>query len=385
MQTGAKIGIGVAILLGLIGITFLILWALKVWPFSETTSTAEEDIRKAEESQNPSPNDPSLNDPSLNDPLPNDPLPNDPNIVRVFLLAGQSNAVGNVKSIFGRRHLDALQKGTSVADNENIITSEYGSNEYMNSFYNPVKANNTAKALNNSILYSGLGVATIDGDIYIHEYPGRGEEENILRTPIVEFHQTIDINLGNLNSPDEYFGPEYPIAAGLASGLNNNFAIVKVCEGGADLYEKWRASVNADRSSKESLLPVLLKAVTSAEADIVSRGKIPIISGLFWVQGFNDKLDSVFAADYSNGLTALIAEVREYFSKPKLPVIIAQSTSQGNNSTPTVAQGQQKVADGDPNVYIIPTDDLSEFYHYDSGSMLVMGDRLQNAYLTNVI
>ena len=67
-----------------------------------------------------------------------------------------------------------------------------------------------------------------------------------------------------------------------------------------------------------------------------------------------------------------------------LPVIVVEigAWAQSMEFGDVVASAQQSVAAADPNLGIVPTDDLSGFYHYDPAAQLIIGERIAKLLLS---
>jgi hypothetical protein len=108
-------------------------------------------------------------------------------------------------------------------------------------------------------------------------------------------------------------------------------------------------------------------------------------SAFVWFQGENDA-QVAEGADYEKNLKNFIADVRKDVGSPTLPVVIVQIGKWGqsfrvNNVAigVAVADAQTKVVKEDKYARIVNTADLSGFYHYDSASQLIIGERVSLA------
>ena len=66
-------------------------------------------------------------------------------------------------------------------------------------------------------------------------------------------------------------------------------------------------------------------------------------------------------------------------NSPELPVVIVEARSEGELKTIQIAQNN--VAQADRNTSIVNSKDLSDCFHYDSGSQIIIGERIGNSML----
>lgn len=149
------------------------------------------------------------------------------------------------------------------------------------------------------------------------------------------------VRKGDLGSPFSgndtgKIGPEY--AFGQVIGdfyASDDVLIIKCAWGGRDLAEKFRPpSAVADRGGQAG---DFYNAIIDYSREVLNNlgtefpewtGQGYEIVGFGWHQGYNDRINSTFSAEYKDNLPDLIEDLREVFNKPNLPVVIA-STGMG--------------------------------------------------------
>jgi len=114
------------------------------------------------------------------------------------------------------------------------------------------------------------------------------------------------------------FGPEIKLGRGLADALNDDVAVVKFAINATSLAQDW----NPD--DPESLYAELTGIVANALAELADMGLTPQVSGFFWMQGEWDCFTEQDALAYDENLTHLIDVVREEYSDAGLPFVFGR-------------------------------------------------------------
>jgi hypothetical protein len=109
-------------------------------------------------------------------------------------------------------------------------------------------------------------------------------------------------------------------------------------------------------------------------------------AGFAWMQGESDATYEPYALAYADNLAHLVARVREETGEPELPVVLGKiSTEPYWTYSADVRAAETTVADADPYVFAVETDDLprnpADLAHYDGVSERVMGQRFATAFL----
>ena len=165
------------------------------------------------------------------------------------------------------------------------------------------------------------------------------------------------------------FGPEL----GFGIKVSEKFpkaSILKLTMGGSSLNDSWRL----DGTLYKALLNETQKALLRTNARL---------GGFIWFQGFNDQFENIYCQSlpnkYESNLKHFMTMVRKDLNMPNLPVVIIEARNGGE--LPTIQRAQNAVAVVDQSISLVPSKDLSECFHYDSGSQILIGERAGNAML----
>ena len=267
------------------------------------------------------------------------------NTAKVILLAGQSNAVGISESILLKQQ---------------ISQKEYDA--YANGYSN-VK-----------ILY-------------------RTDKESVTQNRSDVF---VNVKLGQGVSTAS-FGPEVGLAAYLNEAYpDETFYIIKYAVGGTNTYANW----NANDSTRNQQLLEFKNTIDKGLALLENDGLEPEIVGFLWMQGEGDSVQFYYANGYYERAGALVKYIRElyaeYSAAEEIPFIDATVNDSGMfASWFLVNEMKRKYAAESGNNYLIDTvshglttlHDNSDYAHYDSLSMLLLGrlfgDRLSRIFNQN--
>lgn len=218
---------------------------------------------------------------------------------------------------------------------------------------------------------------------------------------------------------NQRYGPELTFGRALADAFpGQTIAIVKMSQGGTNIFEHWGRGLPADSDPmyayKSQLYHALLGALDSAAGtqdlaypDEVTRLDNAIarleadgldyeLAGLLWMQGENEATGSA-AFDYEGLLTGFISALREDLGAPSLPFVIGRISDNlyASNGGPIPAGGdaqidavraaQVAVADADAEVEWVDTDDLdarpNDAWHFSSEAYQILGQRMADAYI----
>lgn len=165
-----------------------------------------------------------------------------------------------------------------------------------------------------------------------------------------------------------YMGAE--ITLGRAVG---NCALIKCATNGTSLAGDWNPSVSTGTQCFQRMLDFIA-------ARIADLGEATDTPTLVWIQGETDADAVAFANAYQTNLTAMIAAWRGVYAGSRV-VISALSTRSARPYQATVRAAQQAIADADPLVKLVPTDDLplrSDDTHYTTDSFIKLGARISD-------
>ncbi len=182
-------------------------------------------------------------------------------------------------------------------------------------------------------------------------------------------------------------GPEVSFGRTLADA-GRAVALVKHAVGGTDLAFYWNPGSPHGNGSPGEGYRVFEAAVGTAAATLDAAGAPWRWAGFVWMQGESDALDLSLAYAYEANLTGLIAAVRDLTGEPELPAAIGLISTQSNwTYAEIVRDAQTSVAEADPTVVYVETDDLPrntlDTSHYDGPSERVLGVRFAAALLAN--
>jgi alpha-galactosidase len=149
-------------------------------------------------------------------------------------------------------------------------------------------------------------------------------------------------------------GPEYGFGLVVGSQLGDNVLIIKYAFGGRSLAVDFRppSAVAARGGAIGPYYTGMLLRINQVIADLPTyypayqlADKYEIV-GFGWHQGFNDRINASFTAEYEANMTNLIKDLRTDLQVPNLPVVIGDT---GMSNAPTgvgsLVAAQANVAD----------------------------------------
>ncbi len=289
----------------------------------------------------------------------------------MFLLAGQSNMEGNVDLPLFTSVLEELRPGSDDDLQERLIAALHYwyfevDDGYASYGWSPAMAELETSAL---IAY---------------------RDQGLLDAGLTEPHPELYCSFGdaavtplalNCGHP---FGPELMAGHAWAAAGRSTTSFVKVARGGTTLFTDWRSpsaggEVGSDYRRLRRTIASLATDPAVVHPDCATE---ECRWGAFvWFQGENDSFEQSHSERYEHNLRSLLADVRAEVGVPELPVIVVQTGAwaQSLYFGEGVAAAQQRVVDGDEHAQLIPTDDLSGFYHYDPVAQLVIGKQVADA------
>lgn len=165
------------------------------------------------------------------------------------------------------------------------------------------------------------------------------------------------------------FGPELGFGLRVAQSIDNP-VLLKVTMGGSSLNDSWRIS----GPLYQRLIQETLNAMEQNNLEL---------GGFVWFQGFNDQFESVYceplAPLYEENLNRFLFNVRKDLNAPNLPVVIVESRN--GEQLNLIQQAQNCVVTADENAALAVSKDLSDCFHYGSGSQIIIGERAANKML----
>lgn len=196
-------------------------------------------------------------------------------------------------------------------------------------------------------------------------------------------------------APGESFGPELTFARSIKAAGVGRIAIIKAAVGGTTVAFDWNPDAPANG---QKLYPRTLRLVREALKELDRRGLRYQLEAVLWHQGENDMLDRKLNTQYAAGLTRLIARLRADLNAPGLPWFIAEASEKGiwgmdNRANLAILRQQQdRVLEEDPRLRWVPTSHLAfevmgsgqPHYHFGTQGQLQLGQAFGAAYLKSI-
>jgi len=187
----------------------------------------------------------------------------------------------------------------------------------------------------------------------------------------------------------DLFGPELKFGHMIGDHAKQKILIFKSCIGGTTLYNDWlppsAASIAGRKTGYlyETMVIRFWNLINNLDEVYPGHAANEYeIAGMLWLQGENDSCEYEFAKDYKENLVHFINDVRNDFDEPYMPFIIAEINDSGCWVHQDLIRKAQRYADDNiPNTSLIRTSDLSPNYHYDSESIVTIGERFADAAL----
>jgi hypothetical protein len=189
---------------------------------------------------------------------------------------------------------------------------------------------------------------------------------------------------------DRFYGPEITLGRAVADRCNNDVAIVKFAYRGTTLFQ--RPGMDWNVNSRGELYDRMLAEIDSAFANIRARGDEPILSGLAWMQGESDAKtvgsdappQPLAAESYQGNLSDLIGDLRARYDRPNLRVALGMVSLEPSNhygefgAGDTIRAAQRALAQADRLITVVRTDDLlqPDGLHYAPQAYQTLGYRM---------
>ncbi len=252
--------------------------------------------------------------------------------LKVVILAGQSNMQGKASAEIGRDPNNSANTNLagglgSLRNLLNRIPAKYG---YLADPANPIGGGSPGW-----ITRSDVGV-TYWSD------PGTGENRR----------GNLDANFGDTGGQGR-IGPEYSFGLVVGSQLGDKVLLIKYAFGGKSLAVDFRppgavaqrgGTVGPYYTGMVARVNQVLASLSTYYPAYTGGGYE--IAGFAWHQGWNDRINTAYTAEYEANLTNLIRDIRTQFSVPNLPVVIGDT---GMDNAPigagSLIEAQGNVAD----------------------------------------
>jgi len=186
--------------------------------------------------------------------------------------------------------------------------------------------------------------------------------------------------------PVTRFGPEITmgrsLADGLGDGVTTQVAIIKYARGATNLYANWKAGGDNTLTGDGAAYQSFQTSVDEGLAALAAKypNAIIEIQGMLWVQGEWDALQLSNAQNYQTNLTSFIADIRLTYGA-NLPFVISRLSSGQTYldaaSLATVQAAQDAVAAADLWANVFNTDSFALFndeLHFDELGLQQIGN-----------
>ena len=171
------------------------------------------------------------------------------------------------------------------------------------------------------------------------------------------------------------FGPEIGFGRTLAEQCKDKVAIFKFALNGSALHAHWKPIGN------DGFLQALIDHYRHADTDLREMGWDPVPSGLLWMQGESDAADETASEIYDENLEALVDRLRREFHC-LLPVVIPRIYHKNRLFADKVRSAQSTFAESDDLTVCFDTDDLERDAinqgHYNWKGLLQLGIQAAN-------
>ncbi|MFN7021651.1 MAG: sialate O-acetylesterase [Phycisphaerales bacterium] len=219
----------------------------------------------------------------------------EPKPLKVFVLAGQSNMVGQgVVDLAGKDHNDG--KGTLAT-----LLGDPAKSDRLKHLQDPA------------------GQWRVRDDVWVRFQP---EGAALRAGPLAVGYTRYD--------GKHHFGPELQFGHVLGDFLENEVLIIKTAWGGKSLYADFRPPSSGGTTGPYYTLMIeqIREALANIKRDFPqSKAEGYELAGLVWYQGWNDGCDTKHAVpEYERNLVNLIRDVRKDLGVPNLPVVVGELT-----------------------------------------------------------
>lgn len=232
----------------------------------------------------------------------------------------------------------------------------------------------------------------------INQFPGfegaGTPQEDVLFVRLPDAGQSEPAAWGRLE-PSDSFGPEITFARSFKARDSSPLAIIKSAVGGTTVAFDW----NPDAPDPgQKLYPRTLRLVRDSLKELDRRGLRYELAGVMWHQGENDMLDRKLNTQYAEGLTRLIARMRQDLNAPALKWFMGEVSEKGiwgmdNRSNLSILRQQQdRVLRLDPLLRWVPTSRLAfevmdsgqPHYHFGTQGQLQLGQVFAGVYFEDL-
>lgn len=227
-------------------------------------------------------------------------------IIRVFLLAGQSNMEG--QGVVDLDHPKYYNGGKGIL--KNVFKKE----SFQSKFPYVLDRN---------------GKFAIREDVFVRFDTRHGLKKGPLGIGFTSYE-------GN-----HHIGPEFQFGHVLGIHSKEPVLLVKTAWGGKSLFKDFRPPSSSGNTGEFYLKMIaeINEGIMNIEKDFPElQGLKPEISGFVWFQGWNDMFNESARDQYKNNLVNLITDLRSELNLPQLPVVIGELGNSGPNANKSMQQ-----------------------------------------------
>jgi hypothetical protein len=158
---------------------------------------------------------------------------------------------------------------------------------------------------------------------------------------LVRYQTPHELKVGNLAigfavyPGKHHIGPELQIGHLVGDHFDENVLLIKTCWGGKSLYKDFRPPSAGGETGEFYLKMVkeVQNVLEQAGDEMPSlKGAKLELAGFFWFQGWNDMFDEKARSEYAVNLVNLIDDFRKTFRVPELPVVIGETGNMGSDA-----------------------------------------------------
>ncbi|MDF1756504.1 MAG: sialate O-acetylesterase [Verrucomicrobiales bacterium] len=188
---------------------------------------------------------------------------------------------------------------------------------------------------------------------------------------------------GNYSNDSGGFGPEIGFCQSILSKRpESKIAILKVAFSGTGIQTDWNPDAESDPDSCYRALVHEMK-LASAAAD--QDGILLNLKALLWIQGESDA-NAQDAKHYADRLEKLITHLRQDLNSPEMTVLLAVNTQFGlgnNTYISDIVNAQKKVASSDSRTVYVDTAKapVINTAHYSTQGTIEVGNALAKAWI----
>lgn len=289
-----------------------------------------------------------------------------PGIVRVFVLAGQSNMVGH---------------GVVDLDDPKDYNGGKGTLEQVMNLPENVEGMKHLKASD--------GSWAVRDDVFVYYQVGER----------VKF-SGLSIGFTRRQGEPHHFGPELQLGHILGDAFEEPVLLIKTAWGGKSLQKDFRPPSSATDGEKAG--DFYTKMCAEIDSALKKAASLPEfanrkleVSGFVWQQGWNDMVNVEATTEYATNLKNLISDVRLHFGIDDLPFVYGELGNGGeprNEKMTRFREAQASVGKMElPNVSYVPTasfardakdsPNVTHLHHWfgNAESYFLVGDALGRA------